>query len=142
MNYAKKLRDPRWQKKRLEILSRDHFTCNICADTETELHIHHKQYYDNYEPWEYDDEDLVTLCKHCHALTEELKKTDRVPVIVVKTKYNDLTATFFISCIYRMHSMKGAGFFYYVDNTLIEKDNIKPATYQSVKTLIALSEKL
>jgi len=27
LTYSEKLKDPRWQKKRLEILSRDNFTC-------------------------------------------------------------------------------------------------------------------
>lgn len=32
MTYSQKLRDPRWQKKRLEILERDSFTCQHCHD--------------------------------------------------------------------------------------------------------------
>ena len=64
MSYSDKLKDPRWQKKRLEVLNRDNFTCKLCGDSETELHIHHVEY--KGEPWEQDLDKLDTLCKHCH----------------------------------------------------------------------------
>lgn len=44
MKYIEKLRDPRWQKKRLQILERDGFACQSCYDTETTLHVHHCTY--------------------------------------------------------------------------------------------------
>lgn len=69
--YSEKLRDPRWQKKRLEILERDKFGCCLCYDIETELHIHHKEY--SVEPWEISNDKLQTLCKHCHAVVESMK---------------------------------------------------------------------
>lgn len=66
-NYLEKLKDPRWQKKRLEIMERDQWTCRDCGNTEKELHVHHIFYYKNYcDPWEYRDEHLITLCKDCH----------------------------------------------------------------------------
>jgi len=64
--YLAKLRDPRWQKKRLEILSRDNWTCQICSDTTTTLHVHHRAYMRGKEPWDHLDELLVTLCERCH----------------------------------------------------------------------------
>lgn len=69
--YSEKLRDPRWQKKRLEILGRDNFTCVKCGDKETELHVHHLKY--NGLPHEADSTDLETLCKHCHNATSFFK---------------------------------------------------------------------
>lgn len=65
-DYKKKFLDPRWQKKRLEILQRDKFACCRCEDTEETLHIHHKFYIFGKEPWEYDDNVLETLCATCH----------------------------------------------------------------------------
>lgn len=62
--YSEKLKSPKWQKRRLEILQRDNFTCQICTDTETELQIHHKKY--TGEPYEAPEDDLVTMCKCCH----------------------------------------------------------------------------
>ena len=44
MKYIDKLKNPKWQKKRLEILNRDEFKCCYCNDTETELQIHHLKY--------------------------------------------------------------------------------------------------
>jgi hypothetical protein len=75
--YAQKLKDPRWQKRRLEILSRDEFACALCGDSENTLHVHHIAYTTE-EPWNAPDHQLVTLCASCHdaetaALYEALK---------------------------------------------------------------------
>lgn len=64
--YSEKLKNPQWQKKRLQILSRDDFTCQRCLDKETTLHVHHRVYVRGQEPWEYPDGLLVTLCETCH----------------------------------------------------------------------------
>lgn len=68
--YFEKLKDPRWQKRRLEILARDNFTCE-CGDTESTLHIHHAYYIKNREPWEYPNWSLQTLCADCHKSAGE-----------------------------------------------------------------------
>ncbi len=73
-DYAKKLKHPKWQKKRLQILNRDKFTCKLCGDTETTLHVHHKYYEDGCDPWEYPNTALVTLCEHCHVEVESKKE--------------------------------------------------------------------
>lgn len=70
--YAEKLKDPRWQRKRLEILNRDKWACRFCQDDKTELHIHHVKY--TGEPWEGKDEDKITTCKYCHLILEDLKE--------------------------------------------------------------------
>jgi hypothetical protein len=72
--YSEKLKHPLWQKKRLEIMNRDKFTCKICGDDETELHVHHKEYIDGNDPWDYANSFLITLCSHCHLEIEKLKK--------------------------------------------------------------------
>lgn len=74
MNYLEKLKSPKWQKKRLEILQRDEFKCCYCNDTETELQIHHLKY--TQEPWQAPNKDLITLCKHCHSLVSKYKSLD------------------------------------------------------------------
>ena len=74
MKYSDKLKDPRWQKKRLEILERDNWTCQKCMDKEITLHVHHLKY--NGNPWELDEGDLITLCKHCHEFIENEKARD------------------------------------------------------------------
>lgn len=65
-SYSKKLKSPLWQKKRLEIMKRDNFQCQLCLDTETTLNVHHKQYINGNDPWEYDNDFLITLCEDCH----------------------------------------------------------------------------
>jgi len=63
-NYSQKLRDPRWQKLRLEIMQRDGFSCKICSSTQKTLMVHHLKYTGN--PWEAPPQDLITLCEDCH----------------------------------------------------------------------------
>lgn len=65
-DYSEKLKDPRWQKKRLEILERDNFACVFCYDSASTLNVHHRVYFPNLEPWDYPDKLLITLCESCH----------------------------------------------------------------------------
>lgn len=62
--YSESLNDPRWQRKRLEIMRRDDFKCVACGDDKSELHVHHATY--DGMPWETADENLQTLCRKCH----------------------------------------------------------------------------
>lgn len=64
--YSEKLKHPKWQKRRLEILNRDGFKCRLCDETEETLHVHHIRYERGREPWEHGDESLVTVCVNCH----------------------------------------------------------------------------
>jgi len=72
--YGRKLTDPRWQRKRLEVLSRDDFTCVSCGEKTTELHVHHSFYRSGHEPWDYPQESLSTLCKRCHRYAERARR--------------------------------------------------------------------
>jgi hypothetical protein len=65
-SYWEKLRDPRWQKKRLQILERDRWACVRCGDTTTTLNVHHGYYERGLDPWDYGDYSLWTLCEPCH----------------------------------------------------------------------------
>lgn len=67
MTYSKKLKDPKWQKKRLEILNRDDWKCKSCGDKEKTLHVHHTGYRGT-DPWDTPDNMLITLCEDCHEL--------------------------------------------------------------------------
>jgi len=71
--YGELLNDPRWQRKRLEIFQRDDFSCQLCGDTQTELHVHHKKYVAGRNPWEYDEKELITLCIHCHKKVSDVR---------------------------------------------------------------------
>lgn len=67
-SYSEQLKDPRWQKKRLEIMSRDNFRCFLCEDSSSTLHVHHKKYIKGKQPWDYVDDNYITLCEKCHEL--------------------------------------------------------------------------
>lgn len=69
--YSEKLKDPRWQRKRLEILNRDDFTCRGCGSKEKTLHVHHMYYLKGAEPWEYHNNSLFTYCFECHDNIEQ-----------------------------------------------------------------------
>ena len=56
---------------RLKIMERDGFACRKCAAKDKTLHVHHHYYTKGAEPWEYDDEVLVTLCDDCHGQIEK-----------------------------------------------------------------------
>ena len=95
-----------WNKKREEIIERDHHMCTRCGTTKSFYHqgknirgqktvtkeekeaggwgmieiedtnnynlqVHHKLYILNKLPWEYDNEQLVTLCNVCHGKVHE-----------------------------------------------------------------------
>ena len=67
MPYAEQLLDPRWQRRKTEILERDKFTCQECIRTDLTLHVHHLDYLGfSIMAWEYPDDMLLTLCKPCH----------------------------------------------------------------------------
>lgn len=68
MTYKEQLKDPRWQKKRLEIMERDGWQCQCCFDRDNTLTVHHKKYDNGKMAWEYDNELLITLCEDCHTI--------------------------------------------------------------------------
>jgi hypothetical protein len=65
---------PKWQQRRLQVLSRAEWQCDLCEEADTELHVHHKLYIKGRKPWEYDDDQLEALCKNCHSKTTDLDK--------------------------------------------------------------------
>jgi hypothetical protein len=71
MTYKEKLLDPRWQRKRLEILQRADFKCEVCGDGKKTLHVHHGYYERGFDPWDYDNETLNCLCDPCHQAAQE-----------------------------------------------------------------------
>lgn len=66
LTYQEKLKDPRWQKKRLNIFERDGWKCRVCGNDKDTLHVHHKIYKKGEEPWDTPDKFLLTLCESCH----------------------------------------------------------------------------
>lgn len=99
-SYSELLRDPRWQKRRLEILNRDEFTCQNCCDSKTTLNVHHCYYEKGRAPWEYEDSSLVTLCEPCHAIETQNAYNEKMLLVKVLSSagflashFNDLAST-------------------------------------------------
>lgn len=67
MKYSEKLKDPRWQKLRLEVFKRDEWMCQWCYNKDMTLNVHHLYYESQKEPWEYPLTALITLCDDCHV---------------------------------------------------------------------------
>lgn len=66
LSYEEQYQHPFWRRKSNEILDRDDYTCRCCKSKETQLHVHHLYYDKELHLWDYENESLVTLCKHCH----------------------------------------------------------------------------
>ncbi len=92
ITYIEKLRDPRWQKKRLEILSRDNFSCRMCDCKEKTLHVHHCGYSCDYKnPWEYPGSYLLTLCEDCHDHETQFLKDSKNELLNFCSSYGYTT---------------------------------------------------
>lgn len=123
-SYSDKLKDPRWQKKRLKILERDDFTCTKCGDNSETLHVHHYYYEKGFEPWDYHIDSLTTYCSTCHFIVEKFKyfvfesseissivKTEkfiagyRVVIVTTDVLYEDCRKTCFLKVSIRLASI-------------------------------------
>lgn len=82
--YSDKLKDPRWIVIKDRIIQRDIF-CQVCGSSNN-LKVHHKYYIEGKEPWEYDDNILVTLCEICHNSQHSTEISD-----ILKQRLNSLT---------------------------------------------------
>lgn len=74
--YTQLFNDLRWIEKRNSIMERDGYNCVIpgCSNPKGKhLQVHHRQYHFStvrnsfVNPWEYDDDLLITLCNWCHS---------------------------------------------------------------------------
>lgn len=72
--WSNQYKDPRWQKKRLEVMEANDYTCEICGDDRSTLNVHHKHYDYEKRIWEYDVEDFQCLCEDCHEKLHEDQK--------------------------------------------------------------------
>lgn len=62
-------RSYKWQKKREEILKRDHFECQDCKKNgkyTRATDIHHIKNLVDHEDLALDDNNLISLCESCH----------------------------------------------------------------------------
>ncbi len=66
-------------------MQRDKFMCQICGDEESMLTVHHKVYEKNREPWEYEDNYLVTVCDSCHK-NQHSEESTYTPLLIKQIK--------------------------------------------------------
>ena len=90
MTYSEKLKDPRGQRRRLEVLQSANFSCQDCRDATQTLHVHHGRYEKGKEPWEAMDSDLMCVCSDCHRHRQTLE--DEVKAGMSCLPYNLLNA--------------------------------------------------
>lgn len=69
-DYAEKLKDPRWQKKRLKIFQRDNWTCKGCGEKSKTLSVHYLIYLKGLDPWDLPSGFLHTLWEDCHGMEQ------------------------------------------------------------------------
>lgn len=107
MNYSDLLKDVRWQKKRLEVLNRDNFTCKECEKSDksgeyVSLHVHHSFYEKGFKPWDYPLESLKTLCSDCHEKEGDKVKRYSYELIQAIKKAGAVAGNFAqLVCVFR-----------------------------------------
>ncbi len=88
-SYYDKLRDPKWQKKRLKVLERDQWKCTCCEKEDTELQVHHLFYFKDYDPWDYPNATLVTACKYCHEYVKGIDYAKELTAHILEYGFTD-----------------------------------------------------
>jgi len=71
MTYSEKLKDPRWQRLRLELMEAAGWMCQECGSLTKTLEIHHIVYL-RCDPWDYPRHLYQVLCCDCHDERQEL----------------------------------------------------------------------
>lgn len=74
--YFELLQRPQWQKKRLEVMQRDNWTCLHCDSTDRKLAVHHRFYVKGRLPWDYPNWVFQTLCEECHEEVHNPREKD------------------------------------------------------------------
>jgi 5-methylcytosine-specific restriction endonuclease McrA len=88
VSFFAKYKDPRWQRKRLEVMEASDFKCENCGANNKTLNVHHKSYKKNHAPWDYENEELECLCEDCHSYKHDIKNRLAAALHEFKTKPN------------------------------------------------------
>ncbi len=67
--YQTKISSKPWQDRSHQIKTRDNLKCQAynCTTPKSILQVHHLDYLNITNPWDYPDDMLITLCEDCHA---------------------------------------------------------------------------
>ena len=90
MDFEKQIKHPKWQKKRLEILERDEYTCQSCGSNSDTLHVHHYLYDKNTLLRDYNNDYLTTLCEDCHNYWHKINREIKEHLCVDSVRLDDL----------------------------------------------------
>jgi len=123
--YSQKLLDPRWQKKRLEIMQRDNWSCQLCGDTENTLHVHHAFYLNDKDIWDYPENLLITLCDSCHEEEHSSAYDDAISILKQLREngilYTDIRNMLEEGLIYSDSRERFSNFYMSLTDQLVEK---------------------
>lgn len=95
MDYSEQLKSPKWQNKRLIIMSRDNFMCKGFGGENSKLNVHHIKYIKGLKAWEYNNKLLITLCDSCHKIIHtaergfNLEYLKLTPTCLCNTSFSD-----------------------------------------------------
>lgn len=81
--YQRKLRDPRWQRRRLDVLNAANWRCEDagCRRDNQPLEVHHCYYVWGTEPWDYPRDCLIALCEICHEKRQQIERTIKLELL-------------------------------------------------------------
>lgn len=105
--YKEKLRDPRWLRKREEIIKEAGFRCEDCGSGRGGFEVHHCAYLPQREPWEYDSRYLMCLCPACHEKRQKAEDTIRATTALMCRKMTPASLTGFLEWHVREVSLNG-----------------------------------
>lgn len=92
-SYSEKLLDPRWQQMRLRIFERDGWKCVNCDASEKTLHAHHPVYHPRADgPWDYQDDEIITLCVDCHSEEHDELESSKANVLLAVVRLGFTTS--------------------------------------------------
>jgi hypothetical protein len=75
MNKKDEYQSDEWKKRADEIRALDHHQCAMCGAKRVMLHVHHLSYPPPpFHIWDAYDNELITLCKECHAQVHQSTK--------------------------------------------------------------------
>lgn len=134
-SYSDLLKDPRWQRKRLEVLNDANWRCEECDNARDTLHVHHRIYRRGTNPWEYDKEELQCLCENCHDRVTQLGKRFDVAVAEFKAVCHSRNMSWVVGA---MHAL--TGLFSGTETDLIDYDEIYGAASMLKHTSLVSSQ--
>lgn len=73
IKYAEQLKTPQWKAYREFILVVRGSKCEVCGGNKN-INIHHKHYIKGRLAWEYLPNDVMVLCRSCHAKVHNIKE--------------------------------------------------------------------